>query len=132
MSGEECAHSREPSQECLLIYDGECRLCVATKEKLEQMKEPPQGIRFVPYESEEAKRALGEQYDPGRPDLAFLVQTSGAIERGLDAFLPFVPALPGGAMLLALLKLPLVKRVAECGYRFVARHRYRLFGEIRR
>lgn len=132
MTAEGGAHSRESSQDCLLIYDGECRLCVTTKETLERTGKSHQGIRFVPYESDEARRALGERYSPGRPDLAFLVKPSGEIDGGLDAFLPFVPALPGGLTLLKLLKLPLVKRVAERGYRFVARHRYRLFGETRR
>jgi predicted DCC family thiol-disulfide oxidoreductase YuxK len=132
MTAEGRAHSRESGQDCLLIYDGECRLCVTTKEKLDRTGESHHGIRFVPYQSDAARQALGERYRPGRPDLAFLVKPSGEIEGGLDAFLPFVPALPGGPILLKLLKLSLVKRVAERGYRFVARHRYRLFGEIRR
>lgn len=132
MTAEGSAQSRESSQDCLLIYDGECRLCVATKRKLERMGQSHDAIRFVPYQSDEARQVLGERYSSGRPDLAFLVKPSGEIEGGLDAFLPFVPALPGGRMLLKLLKLPPVKRMAERGYRFVARHRYRLFGETRR
>ena len=33
----------------------------------------PTSVRMVPYQSEEAKQALGESYQPGRPNAAFLV-----------------------------------------------------------
>ena len=125
---------RNQAQEetCLLIYDGRCRLCVATKQKLEQAGVGRDGhnIRFVSYQSEDAKQVLGSAYRPGRPDMAFLVKPSGAISQGLDAFLPLVSGLPGGHVLLKLLRVPLVKRLAGWGYQLLARYRYRLFGEV--
>ena len=119
-------------QVCLLIYDGQCRLCVATKQKLEQagVRRDGQNVRFISYQSDEAKQALGSTYHPGRPDMAFLVKPTGVICQGLDAFLPLVPGLPGGRVLLWLLRAPLVKQLAEWGYQLIARHRYRLFGEV--
>lgn len=124
---------RESRQTCLLIYDGECRLCVSTKQKLEQAGVGQAGsdVRFLPYQSDEAKRALGQKYRPGRPDMAFLVRPSGEVHQGLDAFLPLAPSLPGGKLLLWCLRMPLAKKLAEWGYRMIARHRYRLFGEAR-
>ncbi len=121
----------EPGQTCLLVYDGECRLCVETKYKLEQAGVGRSGsaIRFVPYQSDEARQALGVRYIPGRPELAFLVKPTGEIQQGLDAFLPLVPSLPGGRVLLWFLKIPLAQKAARWSYRFIARHRYRLFGE---
>lgn len=121
------------AQPCLLIYDGECRLCVSTKRKLEQAGAGQAGsdVRFLSYQSDEARYVLGEQYCPGRPDMAFLVQPSGTIYRGLDAFLPLMPRLPGGRFLFHCLRIPFFKALAEWGYRVVARHRYRLFGETR-
>jgi predicted DCC family thiol-disulfide oxidoreductase YuxK len=117
---------------CLLIYDGDCRLCVATKEKLEESARADHaGVAFIPYQSEQAKRALGSLYQAGRPDMAFLVEPSGAVRQGLDAFLPLAPGLRGGRFLISLLRLPLAKRAAEWAYRIVARHRYRWFGAIR-
>ena len=113
----------------ILIYDGECRLCVSAKEGLEQVG-GEKGVRFVPYQSEEAACRLGKEYKPGRPDVAFLVEQDGTINRGLDAFLPLVPGLPGGRLLLALLHVPLLRPLARLVYRLVARNRYRWFGTV--
>jgi len=115
-----------------LIYDGQCRLCVTAKEGLERLGPAPQqsGIRFVPYQSEEAASRLGAEYKPGRPDVAFLVEPDGTISRGLDAFLPLVPGLPGGRVLHAILRVPLIRPLAYFAYRLVARYRYRWFGSV--
>lgn len=131
MASDEQLGDQKSRQSCLLIYDSECRLCVATKHKLEQAGVGRAGsdIRFLPYQSDEAKSALGKQYCLGRPDMAFLVRPSGEVYRGLDAFLPLAPSLPGGRILLGCLRIPLAKRLVEWGYRMIARHRYRLFGE---
>ena len=114
----------------LLIYDGECRLCVATKERLEQavVGTARCDIRFVPYQSAEARQVLGPQYRSGRPDMAFLVEPSGMVRCGLEAFLPFLSDLPGGATVLRLLRLPFGAAIAGWMYRLMARCRYRVFG----
>lgn len=133
MTPDEQTGDQNSGQTCLLIYDGKCRLCVSTKQKLEQAGVGQAGsdVRFLPYQSDEAKRALGQKYCLDRPDMAFLVQPSGEVHQGLDAFLPLVPSLPGGRLLLWCLRIPLAKRLAEWGYGMIARHRYRLFGEAR-
>ena len=115
----------------MLIYDSECRLCVSTKQKLERAGVGKTGseIRFLPYQSDEAKTVLGQNYRLGRPDMAFLVRSSGEVHQGLDAFLPLAPSLPGGRFFLWCLRIPLAKRLAEWGYRMIARYRYCLFGE---
>ncbi len=120
-----------PGQACLLLYDGECRFCVSIKGRLSQLGigRAGSGVRFIPYQSEEAKIALGRDYRPGRPDRAFLVQPSGGILQGLDAFLPLVHHLPGGKSLLWWLRFHFVRRLVDWSYRMLARHRYRLFGE---
>lgn len=124
--------------ECLLIYDGECRLCVAAKEGLERLRTsgrakraglPP--LRFVPYQSEEAARRLGDVYQPGRPDVAFLIDQEG-IRRGLDAFLPFLPGLPGGRLFAWVAQVPLLRPLTYLLYKVVARNRYRWFGTVTR
>ncbi|MGE0469886.1 MAG: DCC1-like thiol-disulfide oxidoreductase family protein [Nitrospira sp.] len=50
---------------------------------------------------------------------------------GLDVFLPFLPNLSGGTLLLLRLRFPFAKQLAERVYRTIARHRYRWFGEAR-
>ena len=119
-------------QVCLLIYDGQCRLCVTAKKGLErletQMDATP--IRMVPYQSEEAKQALGEVYRPGRPDVAFLIRSNGEIASGLDAFLALLPGLKGGRVLSGLFSIPLVKPIGYLLYWCVARCRYAVFGKV--
>jgi predicted DCC family thiol-disulfide oxidoreductase YuxK len=113
-----------------LIYDGECRLCVTAKEGIEQLG-GDQNVRFVPYQSEEALAHLGKEHKPGRPDAAFLVEPGGRIRRGLDAFLPLLPGLPGGRILLSLLRIPLFRPFAYLIYRLIARYRYAWFGAVK-
>ncbi len=117
------------SPERILIYDGQCRLCVTAKEGLERLGEDP-GVRFVPYQSDEAACRLGSDYKPGCPDAAFLVEHDGSVRRGLDAFLPLVPGLPGGRVLHAILGVPLIRPLAYLAYRLVARYRYSWFGTV--
>ena len=119
------------TQVCLLVYDEECQLCVSTKQKLEAVGvgQAESDVRFLAYQSEAAKRMLGSNYRPGRPSVAFLIRPSGEVIQGFEAFLPLVPILPGGKLLLWWLRFPSAKRLAEWGYRVVARHRYQWFGE---
>ena len=124
--------SDRASQACLLVYDGQCRLCVTAKKGLERLEPHADAtpIRMVPYQSEEAKRALGASYRPGRPNVAFLVRPNGEIDRGLDAFLALLPGLKGGRGLSVLLSLPLVKPFGYLLYWVVARYRYAIFGRV--
>jgi predicted DCC family thiol-disulfide oxidoreductase YuxK len=124
--------SGSESQACLLVYDGQCRLCVTAKKGLERLGTHADAtpIRMVPYQSEEAKQALGERYRPGCPNVAFLVRPNGEIARGLDAFLALLPGLKGGRVLSVLLNFPLVKPFGYLLYWFVARYRYFLFGKV--
>jgi predicted DCC family thiol-disulfide oxidoreductase YuxK len=113
----------------ILIYDGQCRLCVMAKETLERRADGGD-VRFVPYQSEEAAHCLGSDYTSGLPDAAFLVEDDGTIKKGLDAFVPLLPGLRGGWILLALWQVPWLRPVAQSLYRVVARHRYQWFGAV--
>ncbi|WP_455388523.1 thiol-disulfide oxidoreductase DCC family protein [Petrachloros mirabilis] len=117
---------------CLLIYDGQCRLCVTAKQGFERLGTNTVGddVRMITYQSEEAKDILGPRYRPGRPDVAYLIGSDGDIVQGLDAFLPLLPGLKGGRLLMGLFRIPLIKPLGRLLYRFVARYRYRLFGEV--
>lgn len=120
----------EPNPKRILIYDGQCRLCVTAKETLERQTDDG-NVRFVPYQSGEAARCLGKDYQPGRPDAAFLIEADGMITKGLDAFVPLLPGLRGGWVLLMLWRVPLLRPLAHRLYGLIARHRYRWFGEVR-
>ena len=122
----------DPSQECLLIYDGQCRLCVAVKNRFEHLKpdKAETSLRMITYQSEEAKRKLGASYRPGRPEVAYLIGPGGQIREGLDAFLPLLSRFKGGTALQRLVSLPIVRPLIRAAYRILARYRYRLFGTV--
>jgi predicted DCC family thiol-disulfide oxidoreductase YuxK len=127
-------HGMPPAaQECTLIYDADCRFCVAAKNGIENAAghDRPVQVRFLPYQSEEAARRLGDRYLPGRPEAAFLVGKDGNVQKGLDAFLPLLPGLKGGKVLQRLIRIFWLKPLAYLLYRLIARYRYQLFGSVR-
>jgi predicted DCC family thiol-disulfide oxidoreductase YuxK len=117
---------------CLLVYDGQCRLCVTAKKGIERLRAHADATApwMIPYQSEEARKVLGEHYRPGRPNVAFLVRPNGEIALGLDAFLALLPGFKGGRLLSVLFSLPLVKPFGYLLYWFVARYRYSIFGQV--
>jgi predicted DCC family thiol-disulfide oxidoreductase YuxK len=115
--------------QCLLIYDGRCRMCVTAKRGLERLTSEGDGLRMIPYQSEEARKVLGARYHGDRPEAAFLV-TGERVATGLDAFLPLLPGLKGGRLLAKMFALPFVKPFAYWIYGLVARYRYKLFGQV--
>jgi predicted DCC family thiol-disulfide oxidoreductase YuxK len=102
---------------------------VTAKSGIEQLGGSPD-VRWVPYQSDEAARCLGRDYQPGRPDAAFLVEADGTIRTGLEAFVPLLPGLRGGRLLLALWRVPFLRPIARLLYRVMARNRYRWFGTV--
>jgi predicted DCC family thiol-disulfide oxidoreductase YuxK len=132
MTSHSSKQSQDKPQGCLLIYDGRCRMCVTAKKGLERLSAGVEtgDVRLIPYHSEEARQALGHRYQPGRPDAAFLVSSDGTIAAGLDAFLPLLSGLKGGRILAKLVTLPFLKPLGYLAYWLIARHRYRLFGEV--
>lgn len=117
---------------CTVIYDGTCRFCVRSKERIEWLSrsDGPVSVRFIPYQSLEAQQVLGSEYRPGRPDAAYLLGTDGSIYKGLDAFLPLLQGISGGRLLVTLLTRSTFKPIADRLYGFVARNRYRWFGAV--
>lgn len=113
---------------CTVIYDGECRFCVKSKEGFERLACQSAPVRFIPYQSSEAEQILGPEYRSGRPEVAYRVGSDGRIHQGLDAMLPLLLGLPGGRLAGALLSLPGMKPMAHRLYALVARNRYRWFG----
>lgn len=119
-------------QDCTVIYDGQCRFCVKSKEGIERLSRSNQSttVRYIPYQSLEAELLLGSEYRPGRPEVAYWVAADGQIRRGLDAILPLLLRVPGGRLLAAFLAMPVFKPMGSWLYRFVARNRYRWFGAV--
>ncbi|NKB82580.1 MAG: DUF393 domain-containing protein [Nitrospirales bacterium] len=123
--------SSSKPQECLLVYDGNCRVCVAFKHRLERRDCHP-AIRFVPYQSDEAAHLLGVEYTPSRPSMAYFFDSAGRMSRGVEAFRPFLTGLPGEAYVLRLWQVRWIRALISWSYSVFARNRYRWFGEVKK
>jgi predicted DCC family thiol-disulfide oxidoreductase YuxK len=88
------------------------------------------GVQMIPYESQEAVRALEEQYRPGPPSMVYLISSAGGVPQGVDAFLPLMHGLPGGKFVRWMLQWSITRRSAERVSRWIARHRYRLLSTV--
>lgn len=95
-----------------------------------QERDEGTGARFVKYQDQEAEQRLGPHYRPGEPDVAFLVEPDGTVRRGLDAFVPLLPRIRGGRIILFLLRLPFGRAIGKLAYGLIARYRYRWFGAV--
>lgn len=76
IDADQLAEDQLPERACLLLYDGECRLCIFAKAPIDQLAVGQSGtdVRFLAYQSDEAKLALGRAYRPGRHETVFLIQ----------------------------------------------------------
>lgn len=119
----------KPRSGCL-IYDSNCRLCVAVKRKLEPRSEY---IQFVPYQSQKAADCLGKSYQADRrPPMAYWVDEQGTVVGGLEAFLPFLYGLTSGRIFMFFWRFRRYRQIMIALYEFVAKHRYRWFGVTKR
>ena len=125
--------AREPA---VLIYDGNCGLCLATRRIIEPL-DVFRAIRWVPYQSEEA-RGFGIPLEEMERSVQFLAR--GRRRSGFDAVrqvLLRLPALylgaawlvrrkPALAVPLALFFSPVSRPAGEALYRWVSEHRHSL------
>jgi predicted DCC family thiol-disulfide oxidoreductase YuxK len=115
-----------------LIYDDDCRFCVRSKERLQRLcsSSLSTSVRYIPYQSAEAENILGKEYQPGKPEVAYLIGIDGQVHKGLDAMLPLLARLPGGWLLRNFMAIPGCRQTASWLYRLLARYRYHLFGAM--
>ncbi len=111
----------------VLIYDAECRICVASKKWIERWDRKRQ-IRFLPFQSEEAKKWIPEMASLECLDAMRLINCQRTVLSGIDAFRGMLPYLPLGKIIAVLFYLPGIPRWAEWAYRILAKNRYRWFG----
>lgn len=119
--------SYDPSHDHLLLFDGVCHLCDASVRFILRL-DPAGKVKFAPIQS-----ALGRELysrhglDPEAPNTFLFLTPHGAF-RASDAALEVARTL-GGLWKLALIYKPLPRALRDPLYFFIARHRYRWFGE---
>lgn len=112
-----------------LIYDADCRLCVASKEWVERWDRRGR-IRFLPFQTAEAKERVSDLAGMACMDAMRLVDAEGRVASGVDAFRRMLPHLPLGSLIALLFYLPGFPSLARRIYRHIAENRYRWFGAV--
>ena len=112
----------------LLLFDGVCNLCDGAVRFVIQ-NDPAEQFRFAPLQSDAARPYLERAgLDAGYLQSLVLVDEGGAAHVGADAALQTALRLREPWPALARLAFAVPAPAREAGYRFVARHRYRVFG----
>ena len=110
----------------LVIYDGQCRFCVAQAERLQRIARGR--IRLRPCGDEVERDYPGVTTPDCLREMKFIA-ADGRVSGGADAVvLSLVQGRSFGALLLPLYRLGIIRGVARIAYRFIARNRYRFFG----
>jgi predicted DCC family thiol-disulfide oxidoreductase YuxK len=119
--------SYDPSHDHLLLFDGVCHLCDASVRFILR-RDPAGQIKFAPIQSELGRELYSRHgLDPEAPNTFLFLTPHGAF-RASDAALEVARTL-GGLWKLALIFKPLPRALRDPLYFFIARHRYRWFGQ---
>jgi len=121
-------HPPRAPEKLLLLYDGECNLCLATVEKLSRIRTQAELTMLPLQEADPHRLPKGIQREDLLAEL-HVVDGEGRLYKGADAVIRIIRTVPGLAWLAGLYRVPGMKRPAHGVYRLVAKYRYRLFGK---
>lgn len=108
-----------------LLYDGECGLCRAAADWIRE-RDRRGDIRLIPYQDPERVQ-LFPQLDPEKMEKEIhLIFADGRMVVGAAAFAEILSLLPRTRWLGMILRLPVLRSIAERVYHYIARNRYRL------
>lgn len=112
-----------------LIFDGDCRFCIAQVERLQRLagRSDEKTLEALPLQTEGLLDALGITYDQAMAAM-HLVTPDGRIYRGLEGAVQALRHRPILGKLVMLYYVPGIKQLADLGYRIVARYRYAIMG----
>ncbi len=116
-----------------VIYDADCRLCETSRRYIARWAAAGLfSLRFLHFEEPEAVRLQPDLKDLGCLDAFRFLDEEGRAWEGERAAVQILGRLPGGRPIAWLLSLPGLDRLTRRGYRWIAEHRYRLFGSTAR
>ncbi|WP_438444295.1 thiol-disulfide oxidoreductase DCC family protein [Gorillibacterium sp. sgz5001074] len=119
--------SQQP-ESLLLLYDGECNLCLATVEKLRRIRTTAQ-LHMQPLQTADpAQLPPGTSPEELLAEL-HLIDGQGRVYRGAASVVRILQTVPALAWLAPLYRVPGLRSLTDAVYRLIARHRYRLFGK---
>jgi acetyl esterase len=108
-----------------LVYDGDCRFCVRSAD-LVAAWDRGGAVEIVPFQRAGVMERFGWIPPAAYREAMQLVGPDGKTWAGAAAAEQLVKILPGGRPLGCLFALPFARRLADLGYRLIARNRARL------
>jgi predicted DCC family thiol-disulfide oxidoreductase YuxK len=115
--------------ELLLIYDGRCVLCRRTVKQLESIKVDAK-LEMVSLQTVEANRLPERTTRESLHAQLHVLDEKGQIFKGPDAVFRILREVPSLRPISWLYGLPGMRQLAKVVYRWIARHRYKLFGKV--
>ncbi len=112
-----------------IIYDAECRLCVATQHQIARWDRKNR-LGFLPYQDPEMRRRFPDISMEACAISIHFVDADGKIWVGAEAFREILRLLPGGTWFRLLYAAPGGLWLAKKIYRWTADHRYQLLGKL--
>lgn len=109
----------------ILIYDGECPLCLSAQAWLAQ-RVPKDTLAYLPCQSPDRAQHAPQVAETACMEAMHLVLPGGQVYVGDQAFPPLLRLVPGYAWLGRVLTWPGVRHVAPHAYGWLARHRLAL------
>ncbi|SDT30575.1 Predicted thiol-disulfide oxidoreductase YuxK, DCC family [Paenibacillaceae bacterium GAS479] len=122
----------ELQPELTVLYDGQCRLCLAAVDSLQRLN-PREQLRYTAVQEMTAQE-LNSLFRGAPPDalklmeLIHVVDRQGRVHVGSDAIIRAMRSVRGFGLAALLYRLPGMGRLADALYRYVAARRYDWFG----
>jgi len=114
----------------IIIYDGHCVLCTRTVARLMKLR-TNSVIESIPLQDERTIKLLPNGYgqDQLNKEIHVIDMSNGHIVRGADAVVYVMTRLPSFRLVSVMYRIPGMKWLASHIYRWIAKHRYELFGK---
>lgn len=114
----------------ILLYDGHCVLCMRSVETLHKLKTNAV-LETIPLQHADLNALLPDTaYEKLQAQIHVIDSESGHVYKGADAIVFVVSTVSSLRWLSALYRFPGLKPVADFLYRWIAKHRYKLFGQL--
>ena len=113
----------------VVIYDGHCKFCTASVQKLARWDSASRKLAFLSLHDPEVQNRFPQlSYDQLMQEM-YLVDHHGKIHRGAEAFRYLTTRLPRLYLLAPLMHIPFSLPFWSWAYRQIARRRYSIMGK---
>lgn len=115
-------------EKLILLYDAHCNLCVNSVKTLQRLPSRAT-LEFIPLQEAELPKLLPQASIEQLQSELHVIDENGEVFKGADAIISIVRTVRSLSWLASLYRVPLFRPVAQVMYRWIAKHRYQLFGK---